>query len=83
MIEFSFDGGSILISDEAVRLHVVQELGLTDTSWAVHAEGDLVDSTGETRCVTFPQGHMKVTDTKIDEFSKALHNLRVDGLLAH
>lgn len=85
MIEFSFDTGSLLLDEKEVKAEVREErraqLKLQETGWTVTVKDGNVCKTGETRCVTFPEGHIKVTDSKIINVLDALEVLRNDGVL--
>ena len=84
MIEFSFDIGSLLLIQEEVRAEVREEMRrqamLRDTGWAVTVHDGAVDQTGETRCVTFKSGHVKITNAK--GVSDVVKILKDDGMLA-
>ena len=86
MIEFSFDVGSILLKEEEVKAEVREErreqFKLQETGWTITVKDGTVYKTGETRCVTFPTGHIKVTDSKVKGVSDAVKILRDEGVLA-
>jgi len=86
MIEFSFDIGSLLLKEEDVKAEVREErkgqFKLQETGWTVTVKGGNVYKTGETRCVTFSNGHLKVTDSKAKGMSDAMKILRDEGVLA-
>jgi hypothetical protein len=85
MIEFSFDIGSLLLKEEDVNAEVREERGqfkLQETGWTITTKDETVYKTGETRCVTFPNGHLKVTDSKAKGVSDAVKILRDEGVLA-
>jgi hypothetical protein len=85
MIEFSFDVGSLLLQEDKVaaevrdgrRGHVI----LRETGWSVTVKDGLVDKTGETRCVMYTTGYLKVTDSKAKGVSDAVKILRDEGVL--
>ena len=84
MIEFSFDCGSILLEENEVTPKIGEagrEFTLRDTSWTVTIKDDLVDQTGETRCLTYTTGHVKVTNEPAKSVSDVVNILRVDGFL--
>ncbi|KAH8761533.1 hypothetical protein F5883DRAFT_562100 [Diaporthe sp. PMI_573] len=86
MIEFSFDIGSLLLQEEEVKAEVREErrgqFKLQDTGWTITVKDGTVYKTGETRCVTFPTGHIKVTDSKVECVSDAVKILKNEGVLA-
>jgi hypothetical protein len=86
MIEFSFDIGSLLLREEEVKTEVREEMSgqfkLQETGWTITAKDGTVYKTGETRCVTFVTGHIKVTDSKAKGVSDAVKILRDEGVLA-
>jgi len=86
MIEFSFDVGSLLLKEEEVKAEVREEMRgqsmLRDTGWTVTVKDGVVYKTGETRCVTFATGHIKITDSKAKGASCAVKILRDEGVLA-
>lgn len=81
MIEFSFDIGSILLEENEIQDDCKRSFLLRDTTWAVSVGDEVVDSTGETRCVTFPNGHVKVTDGKANGAEDIIKILKAEGLL--
>jgi len=86
MIEFSFDIGSLLLKEEVVEAEVREErrgqFKLRETGWTVTTKGGAVDQTGETRCVTFENGHAKITNGQVKGVSDAVKILRDEGVLA-
>jgi len=86
MIEFSFDSGSILVEEDEVTSKIREagcgEFMLRDTSWVVTVEGGLVDQTGETRCVIYTVGHIKVKNEPVKSVSDVVNALRADGFLS-
>jgi len=84
-IEFSFDIGSLLLMDQ-----VKVEMGPSEgsgqvkfevTGWTVKVENGMVDTTGETRCVSYRTGHVKFIDSRITNVSEVVRVLREEGTL--
>lgn len=68
-IEFSFDTGNLLLDEVRVKPEVIVKGGgqfkLQDTVWSVTVRDGIVQyTTGETRCVSYTTGHVKVTESK-------------------
>ena len=82
MIEFSSDVGSLLVKDEEVSEEMRGQFKLQETGWTVVIKDDTVDQTGESRCVTFENGHSKITNGQIKGVSDFVKLLRDDGILA-
>ena len=86
MIEFSFDVGSILISEDDVNAEVKEErtgqFKLQETGWTITVDDGTVYKTGETRCIMYSTGHVKFTDSKAKGVSDAVKILRDEGVLA-
>jgi hypothetical protein len=86
MIEFSFDIGSLLVKEEDVDAEVRGGrrgyVTLRETGWSVTVKDELVDKTGETRCVQYSNGHVRATDTRVTSLSDAVKILRDEGVLA-
>jgi hypothetical protein len=86
MIEFSFDIGSLLLQEDKVAAGVRDGrrgyVTLRETGWSVTVKDELVDKTGETRCVEYSTGHVKATDTRVKSLSDAVKILRDEGVLA-
>ncbi|KAF5127187.1 hypothetical protein E5D57_008115 [Metarhizium anisopliae] len=86
MIEFSFDIGSLLLKEEDVKAEVTQgrrgQFELQETGWTITVKDGTACKTGETRCLFYTTGHIKVTDSKAKGASDALKILRDEGMLA-
>ena len=86
MIEFSFDIGSLLLEEEQVKAEVRKQTGglfqLQETGWNVTVKDGMVYKSGETRCLFYTTGHVKVTDSKANSVLDALRILRDGGMLA-
>jgi hypothetical protein len=70
LVEFSFDVGNLLLEEGRVRMDIIAQEGgpfeLQDTVWSVVAKDKIVQhTTGETRCVTFKTGHVRMTNSKV------------------
>jgi hypothetical protein len=85
MVEFSFDIGSLLLREEDMRAEWTEEMRgrsmLRDTGWAITVEDGAVYQTGETRCVTFETGHVKITNGQVKSMSDVIGTLRYQGVL--
>jgi len=81
MVEFTFDIGSLLLEDDRVESEVRKQFNLQETGWAIKVDNGVVDATGETRCVTYITGHVKITNSQINDVADAIKSLRHEGLL--
>lgn len=86
MIEFSFDIGNLLLSEDEVTEEVREERSkhftLQETGWAVTVNDGVVDQTGETRCVTYTTGHVKITNSQAKGLRDVIKILRDEQVLA-
>lgn len=55
---------------------------LQNTGWAVTLQGGAVYKTGETRCVTFQTGHVKIIAGQAKGMSDVVKILGDEGILA-
>lgn len=72
MIEFSFNFGNLLLREAEVR----GQFEFQETGWTVTIKD------GETRCITYPTGHIKASKTQVEGVLDALNILRDEGVLA-
>jgi hypothetical protein len=77
MIEFSFDTGSLLLTEAAVR----GEFEFRETGWTITVKDGVVDKDGETRCIMYATGHIKATKIQVKGVLDALKILRDEGIL--
>jgi hypothetical protein len=78
MIEFSFDTGSLLLKEAEVR----GQFEFRETGWTVTVKDGAVDKDGETRCIIYPNGHVRATKIQVKSVLDALEILRDEGVLA-
>lgn len=77
MFEFSFETGSLLISEAAVK----GKFQFQETGWSITVKDGAVDKDGETRCVIIQGQHIRVTKRPVKGVSDALKILRDQGVL--
>ncbi|CAM6002057.1 unnamed protein product [Sphagnum balticum] len=76
----------LLLKEEEVRAEVREErrgqFKLQETGWTITVKDGTVYKTGETRCVFYTTGHIKVTNSKAKGVSDIVKILRDKGVLA-
>lgn len=77
MIEFTFDSGSLLLSQAEVK----KRLESIETGWAITVKDGLVDKNGETRCLIAQGKHVKATKADVKGWLDALKVLQDDGVI--
>ena len=70
MIEFSFNTGNLLLYEDGVAAKVREgedvRVKLLVTGWAVESNGQVVDTTGEERCIfNETTGHIKLPTAQL------------------
>jgi hypothetical protein len=82
MIEFSFDTGSLLLTEAAVRADMTGQFESRETGWNVIVKDGAVDKDRQTRCIIFATSHSKATKIQENGVIDALKVLRDEGILA-
>jgi len=84
MIEFSFHSGNILLHEDCVRMKLgkqKEEFVLQETGWKITIQKGIVCRTGETRCATFLTGHVRITDSKLENIFNIVEFLKNEEVL--
>jgi hypothetical protein len=78
--EFVSSIGNLLVIDQAVEERKRVQLDFSHTAWAASGEGE--DQTGVTTCFVYTSGHIRVTDTRIQDASSYWESLKREGFLS-
>jgi hypothetical protein len=83
MIEFSFDTGSLLLIEAAVKADVTGQFTFQVTGWTITIENGAVKHTGEIQCVKLEDEHRPIpVPDEVTKASDIVKILRDQGILA-